>query len=278
MELVVRTIYGSRLQTLLMSKLPFSVDQNTTLNEKFSVNAGVLPSSGVYPAAQYYCIGNGGHTASSGTGGIALNEAVQHLPTDAGLYSFLPFVLRATNNDIDNTTQQKYALRKQVTYNGNTYFAYYLKRIPVDAAVVTTTLQTTTNGVTTSSGFTPGPSNLSPTPPVLDQNNVNLLTGQYANVSAPLPLVLTADEITEILNAAEIIYGDSNYAIISEIGIVSAVDHPITLPNNNPFNEAICAQIVSFVSTIHLLQFAASGINGNFNIGTNEPMLVVEGA
>lgn len=275
MENTTRTIYGSRLQAMLSSKLPFSMDQNTTLNEKFAILAGQNPPAGDYPAVQYYCIGNGGHELANGTGGIALANAKQHTAVHAALYSHLPFVLRATNNDISNSEQQKYALRRVETYGGVNYYAYYLKRIPVDSAVVNTVIQTTQNGVTSSATFVPSADNLSPTPPSLDPDNVNLLQAQYANVSALLPLTLTSGEISEILDASEIIYGDQRYAIISEIGLVSAFDHEITLPNSNTMKEAICAQVNAFISTVHMLQYASTGINGSFNLGTNEPMLVL---
>lgn len=275
MENTTRTVYGSRLQAILSSKLPFSVDQDTTLNEKFNVLAGETPPVGQYPAVQYYCIGNGGHRMATGTGGIALSEVNQHKAIDAALFNHLPFVLRAQNNDIANSEQQKYALRTVQTYGGVNYYAYWLKRIPVDSAVVSTIIQTTNNGVTTSANFVPSPSNLSPTPSALDPDSVNLLTAQYANVSALLPLQLTAGEIAEILNAAEIIHGSQKYAIISEIGLVSASDHVITLPNSNTMKEAICAQINAFISTMHVLPYATPGINGSFNLGTNEPMLVL---
>jgi hypothetical protein len=275
MENVTRTVYGSRLQTMQFSHLPFSTDQNTTLNEKFGVLAGSNPASGVYPSAQYYCIGLGGHQMATGTGGIPLVQAQPHVATDAALYKHLPFVLRATNNDISNVEQQKYALRKTETWGGNPYYAYYLKRIPTDQAVVATTIQTVNGNSTTSAGFTPGAGNLSPTPPSLDPQNLNLLQAQYANVSATLPLVLSASEVTEILNAATIIYGDPSYAIISEIGLVTGVDEQITLPNQNTMMEVICAQIACFINTMHVLQFAATGINGSFDLGTNEPLLII---
>lgn len=278
MEVVTRTVYGSRLQTMLQCKLPFSTDQYTTLNEKFSVNAGILPSTGLYPAAQYYCIGNGGHTLAQGTGGVALTQVNQHLPTDAALFRHLPFALRATNNDLSNSDQQKYGLRVQETHGGNPYYAYYLKRIPVDSAVVSTAIQTVNGNTVSSSGFVPSAANLAPTPPALDTNNVNLLSGQYANVSATLPLVLTASEITEVLNAVTIMYGDPAYAIISEIGLTSGVDYPIVLPNSNSMNEVISAQIVAFIATMHVLQFTSTGINGSFDVGTNEPLLILNGA
>lgn len=276
MENVTRTIYGSRLQAMLYAQLPFSVETNTTLNEKFEVLAGVTPASGKYPAARYYCIGNGGHALAIGTGGIALAETLQHLATDAALFKHLPFVLRATNNDISNVLQQKYALRKTVTYGGVNYYAYYLCRIPTDSAVVASTIQTVNGDTITSAGFVPQPGNMAPTPTVLDTDTVNLLSGQYANISATLPLVLTPTEVQEIINAATIIYGDPKYAIISEIGYVHACDYPVTLPNSNTIQEAICAQIGAFIATNHMLQYAASGIDGTLDVGTNDPLMVLE--
>ena len=70
-------------------------------------------------------------------------------------------------------------------------------------------------------------------------------------------------ELAEILDAAEIIYGHPKYAIISEIGLVHACDYQITLPNTNTMLEAICAQIGAFISTTHMLQYAATGISGS---------------
>lgn len=275
MELTTRTVYGSRLQTMQFSKLPFSTEQNTTLNEKFGVLAGVNPNVGEYPAARYYAIGNGGHKLATGTGGIPLTEDNQHLSTDAALYKHLPFVLRATNNDISNAEQQKYGLRKQITVGGQPYFAYWLKRIPTDEAVVSTLIQTVNGDTVTTAAFVPTPDNLDPIPPVLNPDQVNLLSGQYADVSATLPLILTAAECTELLNAAETMYGDPKYAIISEVALCAGVDYPITLPNSNTMNEVIACQVMAFFNSMHVIQSMAAGINGTFDVGTNEPLLIL---
>ncbi len=275
MQNITRTVHGSRLQTAQHSGLPWAAEANTTLNERFGILSGLQPASGVYPQARYYCIGNGGHAMAVSGGGVPYAKPKPRKVTMAGLYSPLPFVLRATNDDISNDEQQKYALRKQITVESTNYIAYYLKRIPTDAAVLASTIETTTDGTTTSAAFVPGPSDLTPTAPDLEDEGENVLLGQYAKVSAPLPLVLTVDECNEILNAAEIIYGDPALAIISEIGLVAAVDHQISLPNQNTMLEAKAAIITAFIAAGHFLQFAATGINATLNVGTNEPMLVL---
>lgn len=274
MEKIARTIHGARLQSAQFAGLPFSTQQYTTLNEKFNINADVEPQSGVYPRAQYYCIGNGGHGVVIGTNGIPLNKTKQHKATDAALFSHLPFVLRPANDDIDNETQQKYALRKPVTIESVNYFAYYLKRLPVDEVTISSTIQTVVDGVITSAAHVPSIDDLSPTPVEIEGEGANELAGQYANVTAPLPFVLTTEEVNEIVNAAEIIYGDPAYAIISEIGLVSGVDYDFQLPNTDHMLEVIAAQITSFVAARHELQFA-TGVSGHINVGANEPLLLV---
>ncbi len=276
MQNITRTAYGSALQTNLFDGIPFELVPFTTLNENFGILAGQAPVSGVTPNATYFCIGNGGHQQATGTGGVALIEEVPHLATDAGLYKYLPFILRAINNDIPAGTQASYALRKQITVNGAQYYAYYLKRIPTGTSVVSLTLETVSNGTTTAVPFTPTADNLAPTPPVINNTGVNVLTSQYVNVSATMPMVFTQQECTELLNAATILFGDPAYAIISEIGICSAVDYPITLSTGVSFMEAIAVQICSFINTMHVIQYTSTGITGSYQVGSNDPLLVLQ--
>lgn len=275
MDTVVRTIAGSMLQTAQHPNLPFTPLPYTTLNEKFQINQGVTPSAGVLPSVGYFCIGNKGHQLQSGTGGVALAANVPHVSTDAALYQHLPFILRATSNDIDVTTRTKYALRKQITVNGQNYYAYYLKRLDKSAASVSATINTITNELVTNSvAWNPTSANLSPTPPVI-VNGQNALTSQYGIVSAPIPMNFTATECTELLNAATILFGDPAYAIISEIGLCSGVDYSVTLPGGVAFNEAIAVQITAFVQAMQFVQANAGGITSTLNVGTQDPLLVL---
>ena len=277
MQNITRTAYGIALQTQLFSGLPTPLIPFTTLNEKLQINQGVAPAAGQTPTATYLCIGNGGHSIATGTNNIPLINQVQHEATDAALYNMLPFVLRPINNDIDSGYQANFALRRTETYNGAQYYAYYLRRIPTAGAVTTMLLQTTSNGVTTSTPFTPSSANLNPTPPVINSSGVNVLTSQYINVAATLPLTFTQQDCTELLNVANVIYGDPSYAIISEMGICSGVDYPTSLSSGNSFNEAIAVQITSFIATMHLIQFTATGINASYVVGSNDPLLVLGG-
>lgn len=275
MENVVRTVYGSSLQTAQFCNLPYNLEANTTLNEKFGVQAGVAPST--TPTIKYYGIGNGGHSFATGSSNIPYVQSLEHQATDAALFNHIPFVLRATDNDLDATTAANYAMRTIITVDSTQYIAYYLKRLDFSAAVIQTQIQTQNGSTSSTSTFTPTSANLSPTAVQLTTNGVNSLEGVYAVVSATVNMTLTATECQEILNAATILYGDPQYAVISEMCTCSGVDKSVALNNGTGgfFNEAIAVQVCSFMSTFHSVYSSQTGISGTLQLGSAEPMIVV---
>lgn len=275
METVTRTIFGSALQTAQMLGIRHVLKPNTTLNERFGILTDAVLADGIYPRVNYFCIGNGGHQMVAGADGIPLTKAVQHRATDAALYKPLPFVLRAANNDLTPLERANYALRTIETYGGATYYAYYLKRIPMTNVAVVSELRNVSAGVTTAVNFEATSANLVPTPPVVSNVGANTLLGDYVTCSARMSISLTEAECTELLNASKIIFGDESYAIISEIGICSGVDKVIALSDNTNFKEAVAVQVVSHISALHALKFTSTGINGLYDLGTNEPLLSV---
>lgn len=277
MENTTRTLSGAYLQTCAYMKLPFELKANTTLNEKFGIQAEVTLDIGTVPSMRYFSIGIGGHTFSVGANGVTKNDIVQHRATDAALYKHLPFVLRAMNNDIDVTERAKYGLRRIESHNGAQYIAYYLKRIDftnVEAGVEYTSIE---NDVSTVVDYVPSAANLNPTPPTLSPTGVNLVTGDYVSATAKLTLTFSKSEIQEIRDACMIIYGDDNYAIISEIALCSGVDKVVTSPSINNgsinFNEVIGVQITAFANTLVPAKFSTDGAEIALDVGSCEPLL-----
>lgn len=276
MDNIVRTVYGSYLQSCQLLGLPFALAANSTLNEKFGVQAGVPPNSGVLPNCRYFAIGNGGHKLSV-TNGLYIPEPIQHMTTDAALFNHLPFVLREPSNDLTATQRANYALRVAEVHNGINYVAYYLKRI--DFTNVAASMQYKTvasDGSVTTSPFVPTTANLNPTPQTLSTTGVNVVTGDYVMASAPVPITLTADDVAEILNVANIIYGDPNAAIVSEIALVSGCDKVIAAGGSGSttfnFNEVIAAQVDSFINTFYALNFSQDGVDNIVDCGAVEPL------
>lgn len=275
MNNIVRTIYGSFLQTCGLLKLPFAMKGNTTLNEKFNIQAGVAPTADQLPYLGYFSLGIGGHKYIAGADGIAIPEPVQHLATDAALYKHLPFVLREPELDLSSAQRANYALRKQVQYNGKTYWAYYLKRFTRDNVTPVMEYRTINNGVTVASAFVPNASNLNPTPPDLNSLGTNVVDGSYVAASAKFDLTLSDFDVSELLHAAQVIYGDEAYAIISEVALCTGVDKQVSAPGvtgNFNFMEAIAVQVATFVSVNSALKFSQNGVQLILDVGACEPL------
>lgn len=272
----VRTIYGSYVQNTLLMKTDFTLAANTTFNEYFDVQSGVAPDSGVYPSARYIAIGRGGHTMKTGADGEILVDYLKHLASDAMLYKPLPFVLRTTDNDLTATERANYAIRKTMTVKGVTYYAYYLRRFDVTALKTNMQYNTVVNGSTTVTRFVPTTDNLHPTSSSLSATGVTSTSGDYLNTSTVLDLVLDESAVSEILNAAKIIYGNEAYAFISELAIVTGVDKVVqgSLSNGATFNytEAIAAQVHTFISVSADLQGLSEGFEVSIDVGSTEPL------
>jgi hypothetical protein len=275
MELTTRTVWGSYLQTCLLLDLPFSLMADTTLNEKFNVQAGVAPSAGINPSQGYYCIGNGGSTVSVGSNGLAAPSPLQHQATDAALFNHLPFIMRPTASDLTAAEMAQYAIRCVQTFNGTPYACYYLRRINFTGVAAQIQMNTVSNGVTTTTPYTANTSNLNPTPPAAANGSASTTSGNYMTAAAVLGLTFSDTDAAEVVNCSNIIYGNPNYAIISEVGLVSGVDQVVNVAATaGSFNmtECIAAQINAFIDTFLPLNYLNEGVTINLNVGSTEPL------
>lgn len=276
MEHTTRTVYGSYLQTCLKLNRPFVLQPYTTLNEKLGIQSGVAPAPGVYPSVKYFCIGNKGHANQIGADGIGLTVAAQHRASDAALFNQLPFVLREIANDLTTVERANYALRREETHNGLTYVAYYMRRIDMTGVEPETQYRANVNGSVVVTPFVPTADNLNPTPVEIPPSGVGTVAGDYLIVNAEVNISLSAWEVAELMTAAEIIYGDSSYAIISEIGLCSGVDKAVTVtpsigvPFN--FNEVIAAQISTHIAVMNMVKYSNNGVTRILSMGTNDPL------
>lgn len=279
MENTVRTVYSAYLQTCLLLNRPVVLLPGTTLNEKLGVQSGVLFGQDETPNLGYAAIGNGGHKMVMGANGISRPEPVQHLATDAALYNQIPFILRTLNNDITAVEREKYALRRVEEHGGISYIAYYLKRLNFSNVSAQMDYKTVNSGVTTTTPFVPNNSNLNPIPPNLANTGVNVTTGDYVSATAKIPFTLNTDEVEEVINVSNIIYGDSGYAIISEIALCSGVDKIVAAAGagggNFNLNESIGTQVASFVNGFFAMNFSNAGLAISFDLGATEPLFIL---
>lgn len=275
MEQTTRTAWGSYLQTCLLLDLTFAMMTDTTLNEKFNVQSGIQPAHNVIPTQRYYCIGNGGHTMTVGADGLTAPTPLQHEATDAALFNHLPFIMRPVASDLSVSQMAQYALRVVQQFNGVSYACYYLRRIDFTNVAAQIQMNTVANGTTTTTPYVANAANLNPTPPAVSSSSVSTVSGDYLTAAAILALSFSEQDATELVNCANIIYGDARYAIISEIGLVSGVDQVVNVPATSGsfnMNEVIAAQINSFINTFIPMNYMNDGTTINLNVGSTEPL------
>lgn len=274
MRKYTRTVYGAAMTTALKLGIPYAPEANSTLNEKFGIQAGAAPD----PATEthsigYYVIGNGGHSAISGADGFTFVTSHNHQPTDAVCFQHIPFVLRPVTSDLTTEERAKYALRREETHNGQNYYAYYARRIDYSNTSVNMKTTSVVNGVSTSTTFTPTSANLNPTPLVVaDGNEVILSSSEYVSASAVTTITFDATDAAELRNVASIIYGDENYAVISEIGLVGGIDRTV-VSGSVTYDEVIAGIVDTFVSTYYQLTTSTNGFQFVADVGITEPLL-----
>ena len=279
MENITRTVYSAHLQTCQLLQLPYLPLVNTTLNEKFNVNVRMTLNPGEIPAAKYMAIGRGGVSLSIGNDNTPVLTPMQHQPTDAALFDHIPFILRPVTDDLSSEDRLKYRLRVIRSFGGVSYACYYLKVLDLSSTTVELNNIVVNNNTTTITTFTPTLANLNPTPAPLVSEGQNITTGEYVSASAVTPFNLTSDDINEILNSCQIMYNNTNYALISELGVCSGIDRIISGNFNgttSSYTEVGVAQIMSFVNVFYAASFANSGIDLELDIGNTEPMLALQ--
>lgn len=279
MENNTRTLYGLGLQTALFTGLATPMMTYTTLNELLDINPGIVPTLDNQPKMRYFALDRGGVSVVPGSDGTPLPYGAQHQSTDAAGFSMFPFVLRLPANDLAAADRAKYGLRRLEVHNGTTYVAYYLKRIDFTGAAVLYKYTTVnSDGSTTVTNYVPTQANLNPVPQALSSTGVNKPTGDSVTASTTLDLSLSADDCTEILNAATIIYNDERYAILTNIALVSGVDATLASPSGVGADqiqmlEVTAAQVTHFYNTFQAITYDKSGVTISLNVGSTEPLM-----
>ena len=282
---VTRTVLGAYLQTHNLLGKDLTLMPHSTLNEKFDIlnpaTAGNGVGAGERSTLKCLVIGNGGHTVITGADSIPYTAPYQHRSIDFALFKHIPFAMRDINAGEDVTSgtfiKSNYCLRKEETHEGVLYAVYYGRRILNPQAIdITVKHFVTENGeITVSEDFVPTFENqLEPTPPAIPNENVVTTTADYIAVSAILPLILGPDEIEELKNVAQILYGNEDLAIISEIGVCTGIDKDV--PGSIPvFTDVKCCQIFTHIVTYHAASHVNNGLEINLELGATEPLLAL---
>lgn len=277
MEQISRTVYGAAVQTAINMGIPYAPSQYASLNTLFGIATAATPDANTNYETKFLVIGNGGHYSVAGADGFPQMASYNHQPTDAGCYNHLPFVLRPIDADLTIAERAKYALRREETHGGLQYYAYYAKRLDYTANVVS--MKKTTLDPASTVDFVPTNTNLNPTPPETLLGSVNLIqsSNEYVSGSSVITIEFTATDAAELRNVSQIIYGDEDHAVISEIGLVTGIDKVVTGALNGgtvDYNEVIYAQIVVFIACYYNMVMQTDGFTTVADTGITEPLLI----
>ncbi len=276
MQKIVPTQLSNYLQVSSFLDTPFQQFEDTTLNQKFDIQAGALLPPGSRPALKFYTIGIGGHGYTMGPNSIPLSQVIDHSSGDAGLYQHLPFVLRPINDDLTAGERSRYCLRKIIEVDGTNYVAYYGKRLNMTGVIPKMTKRTIVDDQTVIEEYVYTEANLSPTPPEIPNTGAVTTSNEYLATSAVIPMPFTEADVAELYNVAEILFGDRRMAVISEFGFCTAVDADVSI--NTPagavtFKETICAQIATIISGHYEMIYNSKGFDFNLEVGAVQPLL-----
>lgn len=279
MKYVTSHIMGVRLQDFKLLNMPYTLMTNTTLNELFGIQAGVNVPANQFPSLGYLAIGNGGHTMATAADGLSYPALYNHSPTDCALINHIPFIMVPANNDLSSAQRANYAMRVPMTINGVNYIAYYLLKLNLSNVTIQVLQNTVNNGTVTSVPWTPTTANLHPTPTTPDPTGAVTTSGQYVSVQAIITVALQDTDIQNIMNVANILYGTSNLAIISEAALVAAyplqVSVPVTGGGTLTYTETIAATICSSMSAFYSLPSLNDNLTLTFDVGGAESLYAV---
>lgn len=298
-KVVTRTIYGSVLQTSQSLAIPHHIHEFTTVNQAIELEdvvpyqpnpktVGAQYAESYNPetdtdslSIKYMVIGNGGHgMISSGNRGVPVPTEKPHRASDANLFNILPFVCKPIDDDLSKEQRENYRLRKILQIDGEYYVAYFAKVLPISDATPKMVHTKIRDGIATEIDFVPSVANINPEDPVIGQEN----DGSYLSVTSTIPVDFDNDDVSALREACEILYGTSDLAMISEIGICSGVDklitqqYPITGAqtsaniSNQGLMEAVGVQVNCFINPFFKANSADDGFAFNFDVGSSEPL------
>lgn len=276
MQKIVPTQLSNNLQVSNFLGTPVEIYPNSTLNQKFDIQANAVLSQNIQPHLLFYTIGNGGHTYTIGPNEIPLSDTLDHSSGDAGLFKHLPFVLRAMDNDLTPTEQARYCLRKIIPVKNVNYYAYYGKRLNMAGVKPRSVKRTIVDGQTESDDYEYTDANLSPKPSLIPSTEAVTTGNEYLAVTAIVPMPFTEEDVNEMYNVAEILYGDRRMAVISEFGFCTGINADVSVNTTSgsvTFKEVIGAQITAIISGHYELIFNSKGFDFSLEVGAVQPLL-----
>lgn len=273
----VKTIYHTWLELIRATGKEFTLLDHSTVNQQLSIQNNAALPAGKIPKQEFFMIGRGGHRAAVGAGGTALMDILQHKINSAILFEPIPVIAREVGNDLSASERDRYRLRTLEILQGTPHFVYYAFKVDLTSGTPEINELTTVDGNTTSVPYvaTDAQQQVDPVPMVNGRPIAS--TGKHLSVSIPVEIVLNQQDITEIVNACELKYGDARMATITEAGFCSAIDQVVTSNEGGVsvnYTEGLAFQICNHIGANINLQYTSDEVRFKYRLGDTQPLLV----
>lgn len=214
-ERTVKTLIGNQRNLEAHYGAQMLNDSRTTLNHKYQVQSGVVPT--MYPTIKYAGIGiRGKRNVDDGF----LTEPNEVSARNMDLYTPIPFRVVPATQDLIPSERALYRMRQPMRVGNTDYIAYWLKALVFSSSSVQFTRTDPTSLVETE--YALDYTDLTPTPPVPSVNGVITDSAAELNVSLAASFGVTGAEVVESVN---VLYaGDLRYAVVSELGLYTGED------------------------------------------------------
>lgn len=233
------------------------IHPESTLNEKFGVIPNHHVGEGNRQTLNTFCIGNGAASTVVGVGNAKKLSTSRHRRRDMALFNHIPFSARPLDNDLTEAQRANYRLRKVIDLNGVWTALYYLKRLtPNDAPPTMEYRRISDDGEVTVSPYEFDPGDLNPTPTDVDENELSCASGSSLVTYGVTTIELLGFDISEIINACMLLYGDADYANISEIGLCTSFDSVV----EGEFTSDLLAQDYTEAAYVQLANHLTSDV------------------
>lgn len=276
------TRWGEAVTAAAMRQRPIDYIANSTYNEYLDVLPNAHFETEKVPVINWVGLGIGSKYMSSIV--HPLNSAVIDNPAyyihsneDAIPFIPFPYVMRKVGSDDLSTTERaRYAMRAIIVIEGVQYVAYYLKAAEATSDKVAITV-VETDGSGNLVDTNPLEPSTAPLNPKRDSSYLGESTSsnEYLQVRAPLTLSLTSSDISEILNCAAIMFGETDIEI-TEFSMVAGISYDNTVTDggsNISYSEVIAAQSTHFSPVgFSAAQRLDVGIDIEFRLGQSMSM------
>lgn len=282
-QIVSPTPLGNIINAAVNTKRPVTIPANTTLNELHGVLAAesIGKKNGADFTLGYFAVGIGGSRSVGVDGNVIERRKVhQHKASDNNLFAMIPMVICDINNDLDPEERKKYRIRTVKTDGNITRVYYWLKKINFDSfdPVMEKRERNPQTGQTDSIPHVPVEADLKPQPYELNNTNSIPMTNQYITSLGKMDLSLDANDLNNLRNVCQILYGDASLAAINEYGIFYGIEtmHAGQSAEGGTvnYNELLSACIAFTITESHARDTNTnSRLPRTFNYGASQPLL-----